>query len=346
MTLSRIPSGRPDITERERENVANVMESGWLSQGRYVAEAEERLKAITGRRYAICTSSGTTALLASLLSCGFQYNFRDEVIPVPALTFAAVHNVVDILGLVKAFLRSDADTWQVSDERWTRFADHKVLIAAANYGKVQGPILANNGNIVINDIAESFGGTWNGLPAASFGTIACCSFYVNKIVTSVEGGVIVTDDSDLALKLRTVVNHGISAKNYVPTYIGLNGRMTDVHASILCAQLERLPEMLARRLSILKSYYQAAGSNWTFPTIAPGEVPAPWLFAGIPADRDDVIRRCNEANIEWRPFFPIPKEAGPMPETRRISESGICLPLSSALTEEEVCRTCELIHGN
>jgi perosamine synthetase len=323
------------------------MESGWISQGPFVGQAEAKLSEMNGRKHVICTSSGTTALLVSLLATTPNFGFSDPEIPVPAFTFAAVHNVVSILGLVRVFLRSDSTTWQVRDERWSRENYAEVVITAANYGKVQGTILADSKTIVINDIAESFGGTLNGFPAGAFGKIACCSFYANKIVTAGEGGAIMTDDIDLALKLKTIVNHGIHAKDYVARYIGLNGRMTDLQAAVLCAQLDRMPQMIRRRRDILAEYRRAAaGRPWTFPEHNPKESPAPWLFAGIHTDIASVQRRADAANIEWRPFFPIPKEAGEMKETRFISENGICLPLSSTMTDGEVNRVCEVIRGS
>lgn len=347
---SRIPIARPDLTEHERENMQRCFDSKWLSQGPYVEFAEEKLKAITGRRYAICTSSGTSALIAALLTSKTPYS-SPEIVGVPAFTFAAVHNAVKILGLTPRYFASIEESWQVDDPEVRKSDGDRCVIMAPCYGKVESSDVYQWGlvdpgkTIYIEDAAESFGGSLHGRPAGSFGRISCISFYCNKICTSIEGGAVLTDDYMLAGKLRCIVNHGIAGRNYESVMVGFNGRMTDLSASVLCAQLDRLPEMLARRRTTLASYYQAAGKNWTFPTIAEGEICAPWLFAGIPADRDAVIGRCNEANIEWRSFFPIPKEAGDMPETRKISEGGICLPLSSALTEEEIQRVCEVIYG-
>jgi perosamine synthetase len=324
------------------------MESGWLSQGVYVEQAEEELRRITGRKYAICASNGTTALLASLMATRPDFGWRhDEEVCVPAFAFAAVHNVVDVLGLIKVFQRSDPETWQVSDERWEKNFDNAVLVATC-YGKVQGPILQGRQVVVINDVAESFGGTRNGFPAAAYGTIACCSFYANKIVVAGgEGGAIFTDDDVLAEKIRTIINHGTVGKSYAIKYIGINGRMTNLSAAVLCAQLDRMPDMVLRRRQIMSIYRSAAaGRGWTFPAFDKHETPAPWLFAGIHTDIASVQRHANEADIEWRPFFPIPKEAGEMKETRFISENGICLPLSSTMTDGEVNRVCEVIRGS
>lgn len=341
--MNRVPLARPDITDHERDNVAKVMQSGWLSQGYYVHEAEEKLKAITGRRYAICTSSGTTALIAAILATA---NDRPRChIVVPAFTFAAVHNSVKMLGHYVHYLPADTQTWQLTEDA-KEYCDWNANIAmtAPCYGKVEGSETGFYDEI--EDAAESFTGSLQGRPAGAFGRISCLGFFSNKIIAAGEGGALLTNEEELALKLRTITNFGINNKRYENVMVGFNGKMSDLHAAVLCAQLDRLPTMVAKRRAILARYDDAArGRGWTFPTLAPGEIPAPWIFAGIPADRRAVIDRCEEGNVEWRPFFPIPAEAGKMAETRKISESGICLPLSSALAEEEIQRVEQVIYG-
>lgn len=345
-TKTRIPVGRPDLGPRERQYVRECMASGWISQGRFADKAAELLKAMTGRKYVFCTSSGTTALIASLLA--LKPKWYPWTCAAPALTFAAVHNSIRIAGANIWPMGADLQSWQVPVNEWKQVR-WDLAVCAPCYGKVEGVDVAVISGVsdrfkVIEDAAESFGGSLNGRPAGSFGHISCISFYANKIVTSGEGGAVLTDDPDLVAALKLILNHGIGGKNYASERTGMNGRMTDLQAAVLCAQLERMPEMIAKRNAIMERYRLASVNSWHLPSVAPGEILAPWLFAGIPEDRDGMIRRCDDANIEWRPFFPI-SFSGEVGMARKLSASGLCLPLSSALMEEEVERVCEVISG-
>lgn len=351
--VSRIPIGRPDIGQLERANVEQVMQSGWLTQGRFVAEAEERLKKITGRKHAILTSSGTMALMVSILVLG-KFPRGRRIIPAPALTFAAVHNAIRLSAADVHMLDADPETWQVAEQVWDDLPMRKysVIVTAPCYGRMDAINVRqySDSALVIEDAAESFGGLVDGKPAGSFGDVSVISFYANKICTAGEGGAILTDDQRWAIKLRTAINHGIPGKDYVPRMIGLNGRSTDIAAAILCAQLERMDEMMTRRRKILQQYCMSA-HHWNFGQTSTGQMRAPWLFAAVPPNRLEFIARCDAANIEWRPFFFVPEFAigpdfrGSCTEARKLSESGVCLPLSSALTDDEVNRVCEVLRG-
>lgn len=357
--LPRIPIARPDIQNHEREKVKDVMANGWISQGPFVSMAESHLRILADRKHAICVSSGTTALIVALLAIRPK-GTRSWEVAAPMLTFAAVHNAIKIAGGYIRYQAPDADSWQVVRDPGF---NSDAIVCAPCYGKVEGSDRAGRvGDItqvpVIEDAAESFTGFLSGTPAGKFGLISCISFYANKIVTSGEGGAILTDDTDLYLKMKTIVNHGIAGKDYVSEGYGLNGRMTDLQAAMLCGQFEHLPLMLDRRRQIISAYGSAAAGKWKLPTYPDGgiEQPAPWLFAGIPDNREAVIRQCDGNNIEWRPFFAVPEDItkrGLAPDARsrgleigkRLSETGLCLPLSSAMGDWEVERVMEVIRG-
>jgi perosamine synthetase len=342
---SRIPIARPDIGRAERLNVNEVMRSGWITQGKFVAEAEERLKAITGRKYAICCSSGTMALMVALLDTNIKPH---RLVAAPAMTFAAVHNAIRLTGGDVWHQDAYPATWQAYTPKGCTF-DYAVV--APCYGKVVAADLDLRSSVrceMIEDAAESFGGSYESRPAGSgypgsfYCSVSVVSFYANKIVTAGEGGAILCNSEEMYTRMRLIVNHGIADKSYVPVLDGLNARMTDLQAAVLCAQLERMPKMLRRRREILKRYRDAGVGRWTYPRIEPTEECAPWLFAGIPANRDAAIDACDRENIECRPFFPMPRGfAGRA--ARSISERGLCLPLSSALTDAEVERICNVI---
>lgn len=342
--LPLIPIARPDIGPLEISNVSACVQSGWVTQGKFVQRCEGMLRDITGRRYAVCSSSGTMSLLATLLAAGLK---NDCIVAAPSLTFAAVHNAIKIAGGSVHYQGADLDSWQVPASDWDNNFDCAVI--APCYGKLEGTDSQHarkSVKFLIEDAAESFGGLLNGKSAGSFGDASCLSFFGNKICTSSEGGAILTDDAILERRVRTVINHGINNKSYVPSMIGLNGRLTDLHASLLVAQLERLPQMLERRREIMQEYRKASSAGWGMMSAAPGEVMAPWLFAGIPSSTAEVWQRAKDANVEIRSFFPIPADAPRSPSldvARRLSQRGVCLPLSSAMTDEEVERVCQII---
>jgi perosamine synthetase len=347
---TRIPIASPDLRLEEMDNLRIAMADSWISQGQFVERAQVLLCKITGRRYALCCSSGTTALVVALMATSGGGPVR--TIATPALTFAAVHNAVRLAGARLQCLDADMLTWQPLNHDY-RGVTWDTVISAPCYGSVHLPeSLPHATRTFIEDASESFGGhvgdVWAGGDKRA--RISTLSFYANKIVTAGEGGAILTDDEELYKECRLIINHGIADKSYVPLRTGINGRMTDLQAAVLCAQLSRFSEMLARRYEIMQ-YYEAASrvEEWNLPGIASDEMPAPWVFAGVvkggvPA-RQRIIQDCEQENIEWRPFFPIPPEGEHCGSARFLSGMGLCLPLSSAMTDAEVERVAEVIRG-
>lgn len=359
--MTRIPLSKPSIGPAEILNVNEALLSGWLSQGPFVERAQVQLSAMTGRRFALATSSGTSALIVALLALKpeLQPQFRPWRIAAPTLAFAAVHSAIRIVGAEVCLLGVADDTWQVSNSEWERSSPHcDAFLAAPCYGMMGGmAAAARQKPVLVEDCAESFTGSLGGKPAGSFGRVSCVSFYGNKIFTAGEGGAILTDDEDLYRRMKTIANHGISGKDYVATVTGLNARMTDLQAAVLCAQLERRDELIESRDSAMTAYRDAAmSSGWRIPWAVPGEVPADWLFAGIPPVPLGVfVSEAEARDIDTRPVFPCRHKAkdqeyaifGCPIEQRRaaeeISRSGVCLPLFPDMTEEEVDRVIDLI---
>jgi len=357
MNDNRVPIARPDLGRKEMLNLNECMASGWITQGKFVKEAEARLREITGRKYVTCVSSGTSALIVALLAIQPQSAPILLSVPwriaAPALTFAAVHHAIRLIGGTVHRQAADPATWQVPKREW-EVKKWEAAIVAPCYGKIDGSDVAVvyaslHDYPLIEDASESFGGVLMGKPAGSFGDISCLSFYANKICTAGEGGAVLTDNPELDRDMRRIANNGIDNRHYLPTGYGLNARMTDLHAAILCGQLERMPKMLERRNQILQRYMEGA-RRWETGGTAAGEVRAPWLFAGVHPESDQVWYECEKNNIEVRPFFPIitgtdPEAQTRLAETRQFSKRGLCLPLSSALTDEEVERVAEVIRS-
>ncbi len=353
-TLPRIPISRPDLGPLETQYVNEALANHWITQGEFVDRVEKLLCKITGRKFAICTSSGTTALIVSLLATKDRWRGSSHI-AVPGLTFAAVYNAVELVGSNCYYLGSDQYDWQTPLSEWTEALHHaRCFIAAPCYGhhgdlELVEKLAKDSETVLIEDCAESFlSYSSSGRMAGSYGDISCLSAYANKICTAGEGGACLTDDEDLAKAIREIINHGVT-KNYarIQGMIGINGRLTDLAAAVWCAQIERHGEIMASRNRAMAAY-RAAADNWKLPL--DGQRHAPWLFVGTPRNLDAVKNTAEALNVETRPIFPTPLPRmwnvvvmPPKNNTWYIEKTGIGLPLFSGMTDEEIERVCTVI---
>jgi dTDP-4-amino-4,6-dideoxygalactose transaminase len=302
-------------------------------------------------------SSGTTALLVALLAVKEEIRAQriecEWSVAMPTMTFAAVANSARLAGAAPIYCGHDAESWQVPFSEWDRGYGVAVWMPAPCYGGSAGhvPRREYRGDYVISDAAESFGATG----ACLMGDIACVSFFANKIVTSGgEGGACLTDDEALLNRMKLIANHGISGKDYLASSTGLNGRMTDIQAAVLCSQLDNLDDFLASRHAVLHRLRgHALEAGWRVPT--QDSRMAPWIFAGIPPNRSRVVSRCDELGIEHRMLFPCAHQRTPqtmaqaswkyLDNAARISASGICLPLFSDMADWEIEGVLDVIRA-
>lgn len=317
-----IPLNRPDIGPDERANVAAAMGSGYIgTSGAWIELAEEKLAKLTGRKYAVCASSGTAALTAALRSSPSIL----ASVWCPEMTFAGVHNAIHLAGGYPWKAPSNLSTWQADKETLAIAEQRRIgcYVAAPCYGHLSGVSdvekhAKSYGKLMIEDASQSFWGTINGRKDGTFGDVSIVSFNVNKIVTAGGGGVCLTDSKELAAKLRSLIRQGPG---------GFNGGMTNLHAAVLCAQLDRADEMLRTRRYIKMEYLNAA-RKWVTPQIVDGEVPAPWTFAGIPPNLKIALRKAEQLGIEVKPTY---------------CKRGLVLPLFSAMTRDEIERVADFI---
>lgn len=359
----KIPVAKPFLSGNEGRYVSECIATGWVSsQGRFVRQFEEDFAAFCGARHGIATCNGTAALHLALATIGIGVG--DEVI-VPSLTFAATANAVIYTGAKPAFVDSSIDTWTINPEAVEK-AIHprtRAIIPVHLYGQPaeMDPILdiaERHGLVVLEDAAEAHGATYKGRTVGSIGRFGCFSFYGNKILTTGEGGMVVTNDGTHAEKARILRDHGMQPdRRYWHPYVGFNYRMTNLQAALGCAQLERIEEILACKRRIRDWYAKRLGdiTSLAFPPENGWSRSVFWMYSVLVDEektglsRDKLIAEMEEHGIEVRPFFcPLhimpPYQTGErLPIAEYLAKTGLNLPSYVGLTENEVDRVCKVI---
>ncbi len=248
---------KPTIPEAAINHVRKIFKSGDLVQGKYVREFETALQNYLNINYSIIVSSGTAALHLCLMALGIKEG--DEVI-IPAFTFPATANVIEIVGAVPVLVDINFNDYCLDVSRITsRITDRtKAIIPVHEFGQSADiehlmQIARKYDLMVIEDAACAFGTEYNGKKTGTFGIAGCFSFHPRKAITTGEGGLIVTDDCDFADKVRALRNHGISSKKDF-THAGLNYRMTDFQAAIGLAQMDNIEKAIESRIEMAHSY--------------------------------------------------------------------------------------------
>jgi perosamine synthetase len=266
-----LPYGRQCIDEDDIRAVVEVLRSDWITTGPKVAEFEEAFANFVGAKHAVAVSSGTAALHAAIYAAGIGPG--DEVI-VPVMTFAATANCVVFQGGTPVFADVEADTLlldpvQVEAKITPRT---KAIIAVDYTGQpcdydVLRAIADRHGLALVADACHALGGSYKGCPVGSLADLNIFSFHPVKHITTGEGGMITTDDSDFARRMRVFRNHGITSDHrqrqeqgswfYEMVDLGYNYRLTDFQCALGMSQLQKLPRWMARRQEIARRYNAA-----------------------------------------------------------------------------------------
>jgi perosamine synthetase len=356
-----IPVAAPVLAGREKEYVADCMESGWISSsGKYVELFEAAFAEFCGVGHAITCCNGTAALHLALVALGVGQG--DEVI-VPTLTFVATANAVTYCGARPVFVDSEPETWNLDPAQVEAkiTARTKGIIAVHLYGHpaemdALRRIARRHGLFLLEDAAEAHGALYKGRRAGALADVAAFSFYGNKIIATGEGGMVVTNDDALAARVRLLRGQGMDAElRYWFPVIGYNYRMMNIPAAIGLAQLEQAEWHMRRRREVATAYLKLLGD---VPGLRPqGESElvqhAYWMFTVIldemRAGRDEVMKQLGERGIETRPVFyplhilPPYREAargGEFPVAERLAGRGISLPTWAGLNRENIDYIC------
>jgi perosamine synthetase len=358
----RIPVAEPNLAGNELSYVIDCVRSGWISsRGDYIAKFEAAFASYLGVEDAITVSNGSTAL--DLALAAFDIGPGDEVI-VPDLTFAATINAPLHLGATPVLVDVDPGSWNMAPEAVERAITKRTraLIPVHLYGQpadmdALNEIARRHGLVVIEDAAEALGSQLDGRPVGSLGDAACFSFFANKLITTGEGGMLVIRDKARAARARQLRSHGMQPdRRYWHDQIGYNFRMTNLQAAIGLAQMERIDELLDRKLAVCRIYREQLDGlpQLILPQERAGVLNSYWAFSVLirgadAAIRDSVMERLLHRGIETRPlFYPLhemPPYAGfgrkkALATSRRLSYSGITLPSSVNITEAEVLDVC------
>lgn len=345
-----IPISKPIIGEAEKEAVIEVLESGMLAQGPRVAELEDRFAEVCNVKHAIATSSGTTALHLALLVHGIGPG--DEVITTP-FTFIASANSILYVGARPVFVDIEEDTFNIDVEQIENAITPrtKAIMPVHLYGcmcdmeRIEA-IARRHELRIIEDACQAVGASQKGRRAGSFG-MGTFSLYATKNVTSAEGGMITTDDEKLAERCRMIRNHGMK-RRYYHDMLGFNFRMTDLHAAIGIAQMDRLKNSTEKRQR------NAAFLNERLTSVITPKVPEGFehvwhqytVRLANGRDRDAAVKQLADAGVGTGVFYPVPvHKQGYMqelvgdislPVSERLAEEVFSLPVHPLLTQEHL----------
>lgn len=356
-----IPVNEPLLDGNEKKYLIECIDTGWISsEGPFVKQLEQEFAARVGRKYGIAVSNGSVAIDAAIVALGIGAG--DEVI-LPTFTIISCAAAIVRAGATPVVVDSDPVTWNmdVSQIEAKITPRTKAIMVVHIYGlPVDMDSIVNLANkyglSIIEDAAEVHGQTYKDRPCGSFGDISTFSFYPNKHITTGEGGIIVTDDPQLAERCQSLRNLCFQPhKRFVHEELGWNLRMTNLQAAVGVAQLERLDEFVIRKramgnlytelladiphiqLPLAKTDY-ADNIYWVYGIVLDDEVPF---------DAEVAMKKLAEHQIGTRPFFwcmheqPVFQKMGlfegvSCPVAERLARRGFYVPSGLALTEEKI----------
>lgn len=369
-----VPLTAPLIGDEEERAVLEVLRSGWLVQGQRVAEFERRVAAYCGARHGVATTNCTTALQLALEH--LELRPGDEVI-VPSYTFVASANAVIHAGGVPRMVDVDPATWNI-DPRSVPAAISRRTRAimpvdqfglAADHDAIS-KVAKAHGLHVIEDAAPALGASVRDVRVGAISPVTCFSFHPRKSITTGEGGMIVTNSDDVAARARLLRSHAASVSDLarhnasgivVERYheAGFNFRMSDLHAAVGLAQIERLDGIIARRRALAAVYNAAFASleDVVVPAEPAGHVHTYQTYAIVLGDsvrrsRDDVMqsllargvttrRGCMAVHLE--PYFVKRYGLARLPVAERLAARSIALPLFPTMSEHQQTHVIEQV---
>jgi dTDP-4-amino-4,6-dideoxygalactose transaminase len=348
------------IGQEIRAAVEKVLSSHHFILGSEGAALETEIASLCGTAHGVGVASGTDALILALRACGV--NAGDEVI-IPPFTFVATASAVNAVGARPVFADIRPDTYNLDPSDLPRRVTQKTkaIIAVHLYGLSadMDPLLdfARGKKLrVIEDNAQSIGATYKGRPTGSMGDAACMSFYPTKNLGACgDAGMIVTNSSELASRLKTLRNHGQAAK-YVSSEPGWNSRLDEMQAAILRVKLRHLPEWQRARQAHAAAY---AKSLLGIPGIAPPLVPENYehvfhQYTVRVEQRDALQQALSSRNISSAVYYPVPLHLQPLysslghkpgdfPHAEHAAKEVISLPMYPELRPEQITRVAETV---
>jgi perosamine synthetase len=360
-TVTDIPIANPQLGDEEREAVLAVLDSGDLAAGDEVAAFEEEFAAFCGAEHAVATTNGTTALHTALVAAGIGEG--DTVITTP-FSFVATANVIRFVGAEPVFADIDPSTFTldpdaVEERIRERDGDVDAIMPVhlyalpADMNRFQ-ELGERYDATIIEDAAQGHGGEYYGESVGTLGDVACFSFYPTKNMTSGEGGMITTDDEEIATTAAQFINHGRGGGGYGYEHvdIGHNFRMTNIAAAIGRHQLQRLPEYVeTRRENAARLTEHLSDTPITTPTEPEGRRHAYNHYTIRCGNRDAVREALDDRDIGTSIFYPTPIHQlaaydgynVSMPVAEALADQVLSLPTYPTLSQTDVDRIGETI---
>lgn len=364
-----IPVNAPLITKESKDLVAQALSEGWISSaGPYVERFEHEFAQYLGVKHAISVNTGTAALHIALLSAGI--GIGDEVI-VPTFTMAASWMAVMYTGATPIFVDVEPDIYTLDPTLLEAAitSQTKAIMPVHIYGHPadMDPIMAiaqKHHLLVIEDAAEAHGATYKGKITGSLGDINAFSFYANKIITTGEGGMVTTNDDQMADHARRMKDLAHSkAKRFIHDALGFNYRMTSMQAALGSGQLLHIQDFLATKQHLSEMYGKGLSGipGLTLPVTRPWATHVYWMYAILIDERrfgmnKDLFRtKLLDLGVDTRDFFYAPSTqpvltdrglgSGVYPVTESIAQTGCYLPSGLAITDAQIETVCETIRS-
>jgi len=362
----KIHLSRPDITQKEIQAVCEVLAGPDLSLGPKLGEFEQAFANYIGRKRAVAVNSGTSGLYLCMLALGIGK--EDEVITTP-FTFIATSNVIMMTGAKPVFVDIEPTSMNIDTRKIERKITKKTkaIMPVEVFGSPAGfdglcQIADKHKLAVVEDSCEALGSALSGKKAGTFGAMSVFAFYPNKQITTGEGGMILTDDNDLADMCMSLRNQGRGTGGGWLSHerLGYNFRLSDINCALGIAQLSRIEEIKTKREQVAKWYQEALAGDDRL--VVPAEPPGcdiNWfVFVIRIADkftrqnRDKILQTMRDAGIQVSNYFtpvhlqPFMVERfgykpGDFPVTEFVADRTIALPFYNNLSRQEVATVCD-----
>lgn len=347
------------IREDLEKRISAVLDHGRYIMGPEVAELEKQLAEYVGVKHCIGSASGTDTLLIALMALGIEAG--DEVITVP-YTWISTAEMIALIGAKPVFVDIDEKTWNMdASQVEAAITDKtKAIMPVGIYGQTAdmtaiNAIAEKHGLPVIEDAAQSFGSTHNGVKSCALSTIGSTSFFPSKPLGCYgDGGALFTNDDDLADRMRQIRVHGQKQKHHHPI-LGVNGRLDTIQAAVVLSKLPLFDDEIEKRQKVAEAYgeaiskSEAVADGLQLPEVSEGNTSVWAQYTMLSPDRDALREKLSAAGIPSVSYYAVPlhlqpvfeylgHKEGDFPVSERVASQGISLPMNPYLSEEEVAQ--------
>ena len=366
-----LPVAEPDLSKVEEKMILEAYRSGWVSSiGSFIERFEKDFASFIGVSHGVAVSNGTSALHLALKVAGIGPG--DEVI-IPSLTFVATASAVYYTGATPVFADCEGEIGTLDpvavENAITKKTKAIIVVHLYGHPADMDPLInlaQERGVLLIEDAAQAHGASYKGRKAGSLGQMSTFSFYGNKLITTGEGGMILTDSDEIASRLRFLRDHAMDPqRRYWHPEVGFNYRITNLQAALGVAQLKRYDEIISKRCKVLETYCNAGLKERFGILFNPKRYwaePVPWLVCAIlpsfiKSKREHIFIELRKQRIDTRPYF-IPLHQLPpysecrtvapdggrhLTQTELLASCGFNLPSSGNLTTEEIQNVTKIL---